>query len=102
MVIVYKASILTTLQFVLFRGVIGGQWRAGMPNIIAGRDIVPEFLWRFARPEPIARELSSLLNDPTRRERMRSDLAEVRKSLGDGSASERTADLLLDLIGAQA
>jgi len=102
MIIVYKAGTLTTIQFVLFRGVIGGQWRAGMPNIIAGRDIVPEFLWRFARPEPIARELSSLLNDPTRRERMRSDLAEVRKSLGDGSASERTADLLLDLIGAQA
>jgi lipid-A-disaccharide synthase len=102
MVIVYKASILTTLQFVLFRGVIGGQWRAGMPNIIAGRDIVPEFLWRFARPEPIARELSSLLSDATRRERMRSDLAEVRQSLGEGRASERAADLLLDLIGARA
>jgi lipid-A-disaccharide synthase len=101
MAIVYKASTLTTLQFVLFRGVIGRQWRAGMPNIIAGRDIVPEFLWRFARAEPIARELSALLSDATRRERMRSDLAEVRQSLGDGSASERTADLLLNLIGAQ-
>lgn len=102
MAIVYKASTLTTLQFVLFRGVIGRQWRAGMPNIIAGRDIVPEFLWRFARAEPIARELSALLSDATRRERMRSDLAEVRQSLGDGSASERTAELLLELIGARA
>jgi lipid-A-disaccharide synthase len=101
MVIVYKASALTTLQFVLFRGVIGGQWRAGMPNIIAGRDIVPEFLWRFARPEPIARELSALLSDAARRERMRAGLAEVRESLGDGRASERAAELLLELVEAR-
>jgi lipid-A-disaccharide synthase len=100
MVIVYKASALTTLQFVLFRGVIGGQWRAGMPNIIAGRQIAPEFLWRFARPAAIARELSALLGDAGRRERMRADLAEVRSSLGDGGASERAAELLVELIGA--
>jgi lipid-A-disaccharide synthase len=102
MVIVYKGSTLATAQFVLFRGVLGGQWRAGMPNIIAGRDIVPEFLWRFARPDAIARELSLLLSDAARRERIRADLAEVRRSLGDGSASERTVDLLLELIGAPA
>ncbi len=98
MVIAYKASALTTAQFVLFRGVIGGQWRAGMPNIIAGRDIVPEFLWR-AQPEQIGCELALLLSDTARRERMREDLAEVRRSLGDGRASERTADLLMELIG---
>jgi lipid-A-disaccharide synthase len=72
-----------------------------MPNIIAGRDIVPEFLGRFARPEPIAQELSSLLSDRARREQMQADLAEVGDALGDGNASERTADLLLELIAAR-
>jgi len=101
MVIVYRASTLTTVQFVLFRGLLGKQWRAGMPNIIAGKDIVPEFLGRFARPGPIARELSSLLSDRARREQMQADLAEVGEALGDGNASERTADLLLELIAAR-
>jgi hypothetical protein len=31
---------------------------------------------------------------------MRADLAEVRSSLGDGGASERAAELLVELIGA--
>ena len=80
------------------RGVIGKQWRAAMPNIIAGRDVVPELLWRYAKPEALARELSSLLEDRERRQQMQRDLAEVVRSLGEPGASDRTADLVLEMI----
>ncbi len=98
MAIVYKGNTLTTIQFVLFRGVIGGQWRAGMPNIIAERDVVPEFMWRFAKPRAIAREVARLLGDTAARDRMRADLLQVKEALGADSASERTADMVLELI----
>ena len=98
MVVVYKASPGTTLQFLLVRGVIGKQWRAAMPNIIAGRDVVPELLWKHAKPEAVARELSSLLEDRERRQQMQWDLAEVVRSLGEPGASDRTADLVLEMI----
>ena len=111
MVVVYRAGLGTSLQFVLARGVIGKQWRAGMPNIIAGRDIVPELLWKWAKPETLARELGSLLRDEDRRERMKADLAEVVANLGGDprlggdsrlgqvGASGKTAELVLELMG---
>ncbi|MFB3882296.1 MAG: lipid-A-disaccharide synthase [Armatimonadota bacterium] len=98
MVIVYRVRALTAMQLVLFRRLVGRQQWAGMPNIIANKEIVPEFLGRSARPERIARELLSLLADRPRRERMQADLAGVGEALGDGHASERTADLLMSLI----
>jgi lipid-A-disaccharide synthase len=99
MVVVYRASPATTVQYLLVRGVVSGQWRAAMPNIIAGRDVVPELMWRYARPEAIAREVGSLLADGEHRERMRAELAEVVRSLGPAGASARTAELVLELIG---
>jgi lipid-A-disaccharide synthase len=99
MVIVYRASAGTSAQYALVRGLLGGQRRAGMPNIIAGRDIVPELLGRRATPAAVALELGSLLRDEERRARMKTDLAEVAASLGGPGASERTADLVLELMG---
>jgi lipid-A-disaccharide synthase len=99
MVIVYQGSLGTAAEFVLLRGVLGNQWRAGMPNIIAGRDVVPELIWRFLNPESLARELESLLDDQERRDRITTDLDEVTRILGEPGASERTAELVLDMIG---
>ncbi len=99
MVVVYKASPATTVEFLLLRGVLGNQWRAGMPNIIAGRDIVPELLWRYATPDALARELGALLDDEQRRDQMKTGLQEVIQTLGEPGASERTAELVLGMIG---
>jgi len=98
MVIVYRAGIATTFQYVLFRGILGGQRYAGMPNIIAQREIVPELLRRYATPEAIACELGSLLTDQERRARVRADLDDVVRALGTEGASERTAELVLGLL----
>ncbi|MBN1458600.1 MAG: lipid-A-disaccharide synthase [Armatimonadetes bacterium] len=97
MVIVYRAGLATTFQYVLFRGILGGQRYAGMPNIIAQREIVPELLRRHATPEAIARELGSLLVDQERRAQVRSDLDDIVRALGTEGASDRTAELVLEL-----
>jgi lipid-A-disaccharide synthase len=98
MVIVYRTGLGTTVQFLLLRGLLGGQWQAGMPNILAGREVVPELTWRYAKPEAIAATLAELLGNSERRRRMKADLEEVASMLGPGDASDRTAELVLGLI----
>jgi len=99
MVVVYRASRLTTLQFRLVRGVIGGQRFAAMPNIIAGREVVPELLGSAAEPGAICQQLAGFLEDRGRCARVRADLDLVVTTLGPPGASQRTAAMVLELIG---
>jgi lipid-A-disaccharide synthase len=100
MVVVYRASRATTLQYRLFRGLLGGQQFAAMPNILAGREIVRELLGSAATPEAIASETAALLSDQERRGRVLAGLEQAAASLGPPGASERTAELLLTLVAA--
>jgi len=102
MVVVYRASRMTTLQYRLVRGLVGGHRLAAMPNIIAGREIVRELLGSAARPETVAAEVIALVTEADRRERMRNDLEEVVAALGEPGASERTARLVLELLDEEA
>ena len=58
----------------------------GMVNLIAGREIVPEFIQHEFTAERVASELRQLIADGTRREQMIADLAEVRAKLRGGAA----------------
>ena len=98
MVVVYRASRATTLQYRLIRGLLGGQRFAAMPNIIAGREVVRELLGSAATPEAIAQEVASLLSDQGRRARLRSDLGLVVACLGPAGATRRTAEMVLGLV----
>lgn len=69
-----------------------------MPNVIAGREIVPEFLQQEARPEALAEAVGSLLDGPGGA-RQRSDLAIVRERLGDGGAARHTAAIAHEMLG---
>lgn len=99
MVVVYRASRATTLQYRLMRGLLGGQRLAAMPNILAGREVVPELLGSAARPAAVAEAVGRLLADPARREEVRAGLKEAATALGPPGASARTAELVLELIG---
>jgi lipid-A-disaccharide synthase len=101
MVVVYRASRLTTLQYRLMRGVIGRQRWAAMPNIIAGRGIVRELLGSAATPQAVAAEVIDLLSDPARRAQVKEGLAEVKTALGEPGATRRTAELVLGLLGSE-
>jgi lipid-A-disaccharide synthase len=70
----------------------------GMPNVLANKEIVPEFIQHEARPGAIARAVLRLVNNPVARERMFSAFDEIMASLGGGGASERAALAILDEI----
>lgn len=94
MIVVYKVNWLTSL-ISLF--VIQAQ-HIGLPNVIAGRRIVPEFIRGDFKPELIAREAISILEDEPRMKKMREELRRVRESLGDPGASRRVAEHILSRL----
>jgi lipid-A-disaccharide synthase len=69
-----------------------------MPNLIAGRPIVPELLQEEARPEAIAGALAKLLEGPAREQQL-ADLCEVRRRLGEGGAAERVSQIAEEMLG---
>jgi lipid-A-disaccharide synthase len=70
----------------------------GMPNILAGRQIVREFLQDQAKPSHIAAEMLHLRRDSNARETMQRDLASVSAKLGQPGAAQRAAEAVLDLL----
>ncbi len=70
----------------------------GLPNIMAGKLIVREFIQHAANPENLAAEIRHLLTDSRSVNQMRADLAEVKRRLGPGGASKALAELVLQLL----
>lgn len=66
-------------------------------NIIAGRRVVPEYVQHEATPEAMARDVLSLMRDDARRQQMQADLQRLKEVMGDGGASERVAQLILQM-----
>ncbi len=70
--------------------------RSGLPNLIAGRDIVPELLQTELTPGAITEHTLELLQHPHRREAQREELRAVYAQLGSTGAAERTAQLVTE------
>lgn len=70
-----------------------------LPNILAGRAIVPEFMPYYTSTEPIAQCAIDLLKNESARERMQSELRAMAAPLVGASASQNAAKLLCELIG---
>src|SRR5262249_1900205 len=86
-VVVYRLAPLTWL---LGRRLVSLDTFA-MPNLIAGRRIVPELIQRDCTPANIVRELTAIIPDGPAREQMLRGLAEVREKLRDSGSSEAPA-----------
>ncbi|HWP01769.1 MAG TPA: lipid-A-disaccharide synthase [Methylococcus sp.] len=95
MVILYK---LNPISYWLGRMLVQIR-HIGLPNILAGRAIVREFIQHEAEPEALAEEVLKILEDPVYAATVQTDLAEVRRRLGNGGGSRRLAELARDLIG---
>ena len=70
--------------------------RSGLPNLIAGRDIVPELLQTELTPTALTTLALDFLKHPQKRETQRAALQAVYAQLGTAGAAERTAELVLD------
>lgn len=87
MVIVYMVSYISYLIGRLMIGVS----HIGLPNIIAGRTVVPEFIQGEVTPENISKEIVDILVDPERRESISQGLEGIRSGLGRSGAPRRAA-----------
>ncbi|WP_434133674.1 lipid-A-disaccharide synthase [Sporomusa sphaeroides] len=96
-VIIYKMAALTYLLGKLLVKIPN----IGLPNIVAGRRIVPELLQGEANPGAIAAETLVLLTDQTVREKVMADLAEVKEKLGQTGAVHRVAEVILEVAQAR-
>ena len=67
----------------------------GMPNVLANREIVPEFIQHKAQPRAIAAAMARLRTDKTERKRMLTDFACVAQKLGRGEASVNAAEAIV-------
>ncbi|MBA4148505.1 MAG: lipid-A-disaccharide synthase [Verrucomicrobia bacterium] len=70
-----------------------------MPNILAGKEVYPEFVQDNATPSNIANAALDLLRNPARRQSMQTDLAQIVSTLGTIGASRRAAEAILNLDG---
>lgn len=68
----------------------------GMPNVLAGREIVPEFIQHEARSDTISKAVLKLMNDQAMRDLMISEFDAIIAKLGESGASARAAQVILD------
>ncbi len=93
-VLVYKVSWIT---YFVGRLVVKVNY-LGMPNVLANREVVPEFIQHEAKPKKIAATVQRLIDDQTARREMISSFDAIIDSLGQGGASEKAAAVIMDAL----
>ncbi|MCZ6680424.1 MAG: lipid-A-disaccharide synthase [Candidatus Poribacteria bacterium] len=91
MIVVYKMS---RLSWRIIKALVKLDL-SGLPNVIAGREIVPELLQNAVTAERLTPVALELLQNPKKREAQREELRKVYQQLGSPGAVERTARLVL-------
>lgn len=94
MAILYKASPLT---YEIGKRLVRVD-HFGLPNIVAGRRVVPEFLQAMATPEALAGEVLHVLTDAGYAETIKDGLRKVHSKLGEPGCSTRVAEMLFEII----
>jgi lipid-A-disaccharide synthase len=95
MVIIYQVAPLT---YWLGRWLINIPF-IGLPNILAGRRIVREFIQHEANADNIAAEIRRILDNPAYAAQIKQDLLEVKTLLGEGGGSKNLAILAAKMLG---
>jgi len=91
-VLVYKVAWPTYLAA---RAVVNVNY-LGMPNLLADKQVVPEFIQQQAKPGAIAKAMGPLIEDVQARQQMISAFDAIIGRLGGGGASERAAQAILE------
>lgn len=90
--IVYKTDLLSYLIGRLLIRVP----HLGIANIVAGREICPEFIQWDARPDKLLPALEELLDKSEMRTRMLDDYEEILNELGADNVAENVAQIVLE------
>lgn len=93
MMVVYKTSWLT---YLIGRMLVQVK-NIGLVNIVAGKQIVPEFIQHRATASNLADEAMKILRDETLIVTMKAELGKVREKLGEIGASRRVAERILQM-----
>jgi lipid-A-disaccharide synthase len=96
MAIIYK---LTPLTYWLGRLLISIKF-IGLPNILAGKGIVREFIQQEAHADNIALEIGKIVEDRDYANQIRGDLRKVKELLGDGGGLVKLARLAKEMLNA--
>ncbi|HEY0791627.1 MAG TPA: lipid-A-disaccharide synthase [Chthoniobacterales bacterium] len=94
-VLIYKVSWLT---YLIGRAVIRVD-HLGMPNLLAERTLIPEFIQHRANPAAIAQTLERLCNDSAARARMLEGMLEVIGKLGLEDTGQHAARVISEHLG---
>jgi lipid-A-disaccharide synthase len=95
MVVAYKVSPLT---YALARMLVRGVDYFAMPNILAGREVVPELLQSRVNARNLVRAAENLMVEPLHTE-TREALLALRASLGEPGAAARVAAIAFEMMG---
>ena len=95
MVVAYKMSALT---YGLARMLVRGVDFIAMPNILAGREVVPELIQGRVNARNLVRAAENLMVEPLRTE-TREALLALRSRLGEPGAAARVAAIALEMMG---
>lgn len=96
MVIVYKSSRL--MWSLVARWIIRTPFFT-LPNLVAGREIVPELVPHFTGADPVADRVVAILEDPATAERMRRDLGEIADRFAGHHAADEAAKIIAQTAG---
>ena len=94
MIIVYKTSI---TSYYLAKALVNVTY-AGLPNLLAGKEVAPELLQHKMNAKSIAEKATYFLQKKDRLEQMKEELKNIKYSLGEQGASKRTAKVIIDYI----
>jgi lipid-A-disaccharide synthase len=92
MVVLYRLS---SVSYALARALVRGVSHISLPNIVAGRAVVPELIQGRATSDGVAVAALLLLGDEVARAAQRAALLEVRARLGEAGAGLRAARAVL-------
>ena len=94
MVISYKAPYLAYFLYLCVRYLKF----VSLPNIIAGKKIVEEFIQQKAKPELISQEILALLYNNEKKDQMVHELGQIQNTLGEKIASKEVSKIINDYL----
>lgn len=93
-VVCYKAN---RLSFLIAKSLIHVKY-ISLVNLVMDKEVVKELIQDDFNKDNLLKELQSLLQDPMKQRRMLDDLDMLKHQLGNAGASEKAADVIINMI----